>query len=275
MPELWEDWCHATGRDPTDRCDAAVTLFSRQAQPSRAIVRALRSAGNSTTHDGPAWPAQLGSDPDCLNRLIAQGHIVHDHPASHWSLRLRIRRLLFAAVLLSPSGQGGLGLNRPRALDLKPADVIEAIPRVGIDEDPASCPTCAVRSWCQVLAENSAWTHASVRALGHLVPEREEHSHALVGPHGLSRDWLILSGLLPRIDRWGYVDPYASMHPSSLSVLIRTMIELVDAPPPIAEPTQPLPNRAVRCIEPDEEAQILARADELNARVAALLAEDH
>ena len=80
--------------------------------------------------------------------------------------------------------------------------------------------------------------------------------------------------MLPAIDRWGYVDTYFSLHPSSLSGVISAMSLMLDGddpkPTPLPEPQSSAPRRE---IPPKEEERILARADELNARVAQLLAE--
>lgn len=79
--------------------------------------------------------------------------------------------------------------------------------------------------------------------------------------------------MLPAIDRWGYVDPYASLHPSSISVLISTIALLCQEPVPAEEPALEPVCSPVPWVTPEEEERILARADELNARIAALLCE--
>ena len=84
-------------------------------------------------------------------------------------------------------------------------------------------------------------------------------------------DWLDCAGLLPAIDRWGYLDPYASMHPSSLSVLIQAMTALLDQPAAPLPSDEPEPRRTVRHVTAEEERRILDRADELNTRITAIL----
>lgn len=82
--------------------------------------------------------------------------------------------------------------------------------------------------------------------------------------------------LLPAIDQWGYIDLYASLHPSSLSVLVRTVAELLASPVPAmpAKDDEPdLVAPAARHVSAEEEAAILARADELNDWIEKILAE--
>ncbi|WP_409495472.1 hypothetical protein [Amycolatopsis sp. cmx-11-12] len=72
----------------------------------------------------------------------------------------------------------------------------------------------------------------------------------------------------------GYLDRYGSLHPSSLSGLVRAIETLVDARVAPARLTDVEPVSAQPRITAEEEAAILARADEVNARVARIL-EDY
>lgn len=141
VPDLWLDWCVVTGTDTSSRDEATIARFTKQAQPSLAVLRMVRPRHRqSDQYVAPAWPAALKTDSSSLRRLIQQGCIVHDHPGSDWALRLRIRRLLFAAVLISPTDQGGLGLTRGQLLAMRPEQLLSASSRIGTDDDPLSCP---------------------------------------------------------------------------------------------------------------------------------------
>lgn len=78
---------------------------------------------------------------------------------------------------------------------------------------------------------------------------------------------------MPAIDRWGYVQTHASLHVSSLSVVLTAIErELGAALTGSVQPHQPLPVApALRHITPTEEEAILRRADEINERIRRLL----
>ena len=104
----------------------------------------------------------------------------------------------------------------------------------------------------------------------------QPHRHQREDPNPEWTDWPDHPALLPAIDQRGYIDLYASLHPSSLSVLVRTVAELLAGPVPAMpeqddepDPVEP----AARHVSAEEEAAILARADELNARIERILAE--
>lgn len=146
-------------------------------------------------------------------------------------------------------------------------------PGIGVADDPASCPACAAWSWLDVIGANNGWSHGAVRALAHRRDGGgEEHRH--LRPDA-SPDWNLCVGMLPAVDRWGYVDTYSSMHPSSLSAVISAMGLVLEGPEPVPAPEpEPRPDAPRRRISPEEEGErILARADELTRRVAEILKE--
>lgn len=82
--------------------------------------------------------------------------------------------------------------------------------------------------------------------------------------------------MLPAMDRWGWIDDYRSMHPSSLSAVISAAALLLDGPEPAPAPpaaAAAMPASPRRQMSREEEEQILKRADELTARVEAILRE--
>jgi hypothetical protein len=185
-----------------------------------------------------------------------------------------MRRMLFTAVLLAPRSHGGLGLDRTGALRLRPERMRELRRSIGTVEDPSACPACATWSWLDVIGTNSGWSHGSVRALGHHRDEEgPAHRHLQSDPNP---DWYPCIGMLPAVDRWGWIDAYRSMHPSSLSAVISAAALLLDGPESAAGPG---PGAAAMQASPrlpmtrEEEERILKRADELTARVEAILRE--
>ncbi|MEU6263744.1 hypothetical protein [Saccharopolyspora shandongensis] len=273
LPELWTDWCSVAGV-PEKRVDeATLSLFSRQASPSRAVLARLRRLIAPEHAVAPAWPRTHRDDPESLRRLVRCTTVMVQDPSTHWVLRLRLRRMLFAAVLIAPPSHGGLGLDRARALALRPDGMRRLRPRIGVADEPRSCPACAVWSWLDVIGTNNGWSHGAVRALGHRRDEEGwEHRHLLPDA---SPDWLLCVGMLPAVDRWGWVDIYSSMHPSSLSTVISaTDLMLKCGPTPVPAPApEPRPIGPRREISREEEEKILARADELTVRVTEILRE--
>jgi hypothetical protein len=268
LPELWTDWCEVTSTPIDRRDEKTLRCFARQASPSRRLLTALRQ--DAEEEPAPAWPATYRDDAVALERLIHRGTMLVESWNTHWVVRLRLRRLLFASVLLAPTGQGGLGLSRRQAIDLTPDEMRRRRSRVGKAQVAASCPACAVWSWLDVLGTNNGWSQAAVRSLAcqRDEPWSDEHRH---DRPDASPDWRDCVGLLPGIDRWGWVDSYSSLHPSSLSILIRAMGGLLDGPVVPVPATPSVPASPVRGITPEDEAQVLARADELNARIAEIL----
>ncbi|QOT16791.1 hypothetical protein [Paenarthrobacter sp. YJN-5] len=272
LPELWSDWC-AVARVPEDRIDdASLQAFALQSGPSKAVLdrlrRAAAPAGESSA--ATAWPTIHSRDPSSLRRLLARGDVLVRDRGTDWQLRLRLRRMLFVAVLIAPASHGGLGLTRSEIRQLRPEDVQRLRPRIGVAEDPASCPACAVWSWLEVIGTNSGWSRTGLRSLAHRRDDQMAgHRHELPDP---SPDWLTCVGVLPAIDRWGWMDPYSSLHPSSMSVVVRAIDALLDGPGPMPTP-EPEPRAPVREFTDAEREEVYARADELTARVAAILVE--
>lgn len=255
---------------PEERVDdASLELFSRQAGPSKTVLARLRRSV-APVEPVTAWPREHRADPSSLRRLVSQAETIAGDRATHWPLRLRLRRMAFAAVLIAPASHGGLGLTRSEVRSLRPADVQRLRPRIGVAEDPSECPACAAWSWLEVIGNNSGWSRPGVRSLAHRRDDdKKSHRHELPDA---SPDWLTCVGVLPAIDRWGWVDPYSSLHPSSLSVVVRAMVALLEGPAPVPTP-DPEPRAPVKRFSEAEREEIFARADELTSRVAAILLE--
>lgn len=270
---LWSDWCVVTRTPENQRDEATLAQFARDASPPRRMLDRLRLGTTSVSQSAPAWPFtnDLIKLESVLNHLSRRDA----HPDTHWVTRLRLRRLAFVAVLVAPVEQGGLARTRQEVHDLAPEDLHDPRATIGSSTGEWSCPSCSVWSWLEVLGTDNGWSHHSMRALAHR-PLGEEGS-----PHRCSRtdpspDWLDCRRLLPAVDRWGYLDPYSSMHISSISVLLQALPLILDqlateTPPNEQEVVVRRP--ATRTFTPEEETEVFARADQLNARVAKILAE--
>lgn len=117
-PALWLDWCAVTGTDPASRDTEVQSRFARRVSAPRRVLNLLRARHEPVM--APAWPDALDG-PEALQRVLDRGGALAGRRDTGCIERLRLRRLLFAAVLLAPPVQGGLGLTRQTALDLTPA----------------------------------------------------------------------------------------------------------------------------------------------------------
>lgn len=271
LPGLWLDWCTVTGTPAALRDEVTLARFMRQAHPSRSVLAALRPPAAKRS---PAWPATLHKDSNALHQLLRAGWHLSQGMNTPWSTRLRTRRLLFGAVLIAPEAQGGLGLTRAETRSLTPHRIEAHLPGLETSADQVECMSCAVWFWLDVLGANSDWGRGGIRQLIHQRKLRTNCSqHPGIAPSAAWKDWPNFANLVPAIDRRGWVEPYSSLHPSSLSTLIGQLELLYEAPPEPADEPLPQPPAAASRISPEEEASILARADEINARVAALLRE--
>lgn len=268
--DLWNDWCAVTGTPPEDRAPATLHRFARQAGPSRRVLAALRPA---QVLDGPAWPAEHREDEGSLPRLLARGTLLGDYPDADWLERLRLRRLLFAGVLLAPASHGGLGLSRPQVRTLTPDRLERLRPTIGRAEDASGCPACTVCSCIEVVGAAYDWSRSLVRDVVRRADSGSEPAHRCKRPDPYP-DWRMSPVVLAGIDRWGWIEPWTPMHPASVSGLVRAIRALLDGPAPRPAPAVvDAPASPPRRISPEEEAEIHARADEVLARVTDALAE--
>lgn len=268
--DLWLDWCAVTGNPPGHRDEGVLGTFARQTDAPRRLLESLRPR---LLRDGPAWPMRHRDDRGSLVTLTQHAGRLIDHPNTDWVTRLRLRRLCFAGVLLAPSSHGGLGLSRGQARRLGPKGLLRRRHLVLTDPDATQCPACAVSIWLEVVGTATSWTQASIRALGHQRGHREPDGHLCTLPDS-STDWLASPALLPAIDRWGYIDPWISLHPSSTSTLIPVIDALLAEPAPAVPLTpDPRPRPVIDPISAEEEAAVFARADELLARMRVIFDE--
>lgn len=272
--QRWLDWCEATGARTSDRSAEQLARFVAQASPSQRELDALRQ--NAPAQPVTAWTRTVSTDPDALKVLLERGSGRINDPKTHWIDRLRLRRLLFVAVLVAPSARsGGLGLTREQVSTMTPRSFAPLRNKVGSNAERYACPSCAVWSWLEVLGTNSGWRHGMVKSLAHRVDTAppDIHRHTLADPEPAWSDWPDVANLVPAIDRWGYIEPLSSLHRSSVSALIESMTWLLAEPAQVVSPVVQTQRPNASALSPQEEQRILRRADELNARIARILDE--
>jgi len=288
LPSLWLDWCAVTGHDPDERDEDRVAEFTRQAHPSRAVLRALTQpdAGHHAAPDAPAWPRDADGKPapSLGQTLAALCWVGRDGLRTHWPHLLRARRDAYLMVLLAPTcpvddGGGGLGLSRGAALDLAPAGLRPLRDRIQVADDPASCPACAVHRWLHVAGLYAAWSLASVRSLVNTRLDLDTHAcgHMPGVGAGLRAadpepEWETARTLLPAIDQHGAFDFWRPMSTRAVTSILalRTTEALYAAPPAAEHDREPLAP-VDRHFTDDEVREVFDEADEVNARLKALL----
>ena len=273
LPQLWIDWCAATGTSIETDDAATIERFARMAQPSRDVLVALcaRTSGQAVERTAPAWPVILHDDQQALARTLRNGTASVQLAGPDWQHRVRLRRLLAIAVLIAPVQLGGAALSRSEVSGLMPPRLAEIREQLGCHDDPASCPQCILWSWLQVLGMNRHWSRTAVRE-HESFPDRldePQHRHELEDPEP---DWMLWSreaSLVPAMDRHGYLELHASLHPSSLSVVIARIADLgARAPAQQIPDGRRLGRAASPTVSAARECEILAEADALNARMA-------
>lgn len=280
--QLWHDWCVVTGTHPDDRSPATVDRFTQQVSASQRLLRALRAGTGD--HFGPppapAWPQHLS-----LPVVLGRCHAIATDRGSLWLARLQAARAAYVATLIAPGDQGGLGLTRAASVELSVHDLDhyrQRLAETSNTADEAECAACAIWRWLEVVGTAALWSHWSVRQLAHTMHQREksrrgEHVHQQPDPAPQWRH----TPLLVSIDQWGYLEQHIGLHVSSLSALIASLMRLSDVRHTPGEQPMPAeqresqelmrqrPSLPATGITAEEEATILARADELNERINA------
>lgn len=263
------------------------------ASPSRSLLRAVVEPTSAARRapEAQAWPRDLEvsttgvlTAPTLQRALLTltwgSGHVAGDESVARsaaWVERLRTRRDGYLLVLLAPRDQGGLGLSRRGAGQLTPLDLSELRCQIGTNEDPATCPACAVSRWLHVAGLYSGWSLASVRSLMNTTPDLARHAcPPLGGAPDPEPEWITCSTLLPAIDRYGAFDLWkpVSLRTVSSVLALRTAEAALFTPPVDAGvPDVPRAQDRIPAREftPAEVQEVFDEADELNRRLKALL----
>ena len=246
------------------------------AQPSQAVLAQLRIQHTQPERIAPAWPRTLRDDQQALTRLVRNGTASVQLAGSDWQHRVRLRRMLAVAVLIAPADAGGAALSRAEITGLRPPRMSALRQQLGTDPEPACCPRCVIWSWLQVIGTNRHWSRAAVRE-HESFPDRLEagqHRHELEDPEPDWMLWGVDASLVPALDRWGYLELHASLHPSSLSVIITRIADLAARPTAqyVPEGRRETSLQRGPRISAEREHEILAEADALDARMKRLIA---
>ena len=266
---LWADWCVATGRSPQAVTEEALALFGAQVGGDhRGDIRAtLRAAG-------VPWPVEEAPrDPwrAVEPGLAGLAESLRRCPLAGWPVGYRGRRDAWLLVLTR-----GIRLCRREALAVSAADVaatgdgltVAGMP-VARGEDPATCRECTVVRWFRAVAEERRRGRSAVREM--LTRARTHEGHVCGHLPGVPPDAV----LSPAIDQHGWVSDWRPMSPRALTEVLALRCASDPAPEPAsvehrarAAPVHPFDETTFERLD-----AACRRADQVNARVAALLGD--
>lgn len=282
LPDLWLDWCVVTGHHPHTLDDAVLTSFAQTAGPSRAVLntlhRLLKPIAATKQAHAPAWPAHLHSDAVSLQNLLQQITTSVQLAGTDWQHRLRLRRLAALAVFIAPISHGGAALSRSEIQQLTPPQIAQILDALPVHDDPPQCSRCVIDAWLSIISLNRHWSRSAIREEQTILnpTELQEHHHQRAHHETDWQLWPEEASLMPAIDRWGYLEHHQSLHPSSISVMIRHITDLSRTKlcePATATPTMPEnDNTPALHLSADREAEILAEADAVQARMNRIFA---
>lgn len=264
MNNLWRDWCTATGHDPSDLSPTALDRFTAQV-PAARPPEPPRPRPDPWEHPERSW-APLA---DSLTRCPVYG----------WPAAVPGRRdawLLIATRHLRLQRRDAVGL---RAHDLPPL-----LERLAPAVRPGPCPGCVLARWLEVVETQANWSRASVRVQ---VWRRPAHrwapaasGSALPCDSTCSRLADLVTGLpghtfiAPAVDRHGWWTDWRPLSTRALTAILasrcdpRASIHAPVEPSCVAEPVAVYDDSTF-----DRLDAAMAAADEVNERLAAILAE--
>lgn len=267
---LFNDWCIATGRQPREPSDHDLHAFSEAISSAPGTLkRRLQTILHSDTSQkppearcAPAWDVDRSqlSVSDSLSRC----------PSAGWPGAYSGRRDAWLLVLLSPTQTGGLGLTRGQAVGLQPKDVSLDLT---VDDDPTKCPKCVAVRWLHVVGLEHRFGRSSVRSFTSTVSAVPHH----VCDREPDPEWRTAWTLAPAIDRHGWATDWRPMTTRAVTTVLRQRRDLaaplVVAPTRSGSATQTQRIRSKATVEEllDDLDVVGAAADELNARISALL----
>lgn len=241
---LWDDWCSATGRDPSVVTPAVLTehLIQCPAPTRRARRDRLRAVLDRAGSSAAARASVLGAPaaPDSPFRAGPGWLGVDDTLAGIDPDDVAGRRDAFMMVLV-----GHVGLSRARVVGLAPDQVAVPDERrggwpciTGVDvpfhRDPGRCACCVVHRWVRTLAAYQDGGRAAVREdivadshLGHVCSEP------------VRSVWASAPVLVPSIDRHGWFGEALTVRSVSAITARRQEDVSVAAPPPLGEGEEP------------------------------------
>lgn len=265
---LWQDWCEATGHDPTDTAAAALDRFAAQVPGTSPALVALPPARDPWAVAERRWAAVETSLARC--------------PAFGWPLGVTGRRdawLIVAARVLR--------LQRSHAVGLRIHDLPALLDRLPEPVHGHPCLRCVAHRWLDVVQTYEQWSRSAVRGRIYTRPAGT-WSPAIIGsavPCDGSCQHLpdLLSSIprhtvvAPAIDRHGWWTHWRPLSPRALTAILFARCDPCGHSPATAD-DDPMEMFQPPVGEFDDttfdrlDAAIDA-ADALNSRLEALLAE--
>ena len=301
---LWCDWCSAIDADPTQCTPEALKRFQTDVRLSdRALNEVMTTARELGLLEQQSMPTDPWSDVEKRFGFESLDHCLMACPSSGWTVGYRGRR--DAWLLMLPRG---LRLTRAEALSVSPA---ELTPEQGADlwtlrgqrlvrhDDSRACLRCVATRWLACIETEHSWGRTSVRMLVSKAGiEGQEFAEHVCDDRslGLRTNLPIWATLAPALDQHGWISSgyrkaswhnaevaevsLAPMTPRALTGIIsarsRNVVLPLDRGVDAARPALKLISH-----DPVDEESLFeqldaacARADEANAKMAALLDEN-
>jgi hypothetical protein len=151
---------------------------------------------------------------------------------------------------------------------------------VPADDDPRTCPVCAVVRWLEILGTADGLGRGSARmhlSAAQAPTATTPHTHVVAEPPR----WRYSAHLVPAIDRHGWIDDYRPLGPRSISTRLTQITSRTRATGPIPDAAPPpesaSPNGGRGTATLDDVLALLDQvaddADAVNARIQALLTD--
>lgn len=275
---LWADWCAATGHRPDDFSDEALARFA-SAVPS-ADAESLRAA--PTAH-----PRARRRDPWAATERhwAPLAMSLAQCPTYGWPAAVPGRRDAFLVVLTRV-----LRMPRQDAVAQRARNLPGLYARLPDEPVDGVCVRCVTSRWMEVVATYDRWSKVSVRQQVWTRPaDGLSDSLGSARPcNGSCSSWADVAAsiphyrvLTPAIDQhgsWTYWDHHKPLTPRALTAILAQRCD-PEAPSPFAVQTSHSPASSDEPGPAYDETtlarldDVVAAAEEANARVEALLAE--
>ena len=264
---LWQDWCKATGHDPSETSAAALAQFAAQVPSTNAVLVPRPAARDPWRVPERRWASVDTSLARC--------------PAFGWPLGVAGRRDAWLVVATRV-----LRLPRPHAVGLRLHDLSTLLDRLPEPAHGRPCLRCVAQRWLDVVQTYEQWSRSAVRGKVYTRPPGT-WSPAVIGSavpcDGSCEHLPVLLSVIPRhtvvspaIDRHGWWTDWRPLSPRALTTILSTRCDLsapvvaaFDDPmelfrPPLGEFSDTTFDRLDAAID---------AADAINSRLEALLTE--
>lgn len=272
---LWADWCTATGHDATTPTPDALERFATQV-PGTAAALVPGEVARRTLPLPPGPDPWVSIEPNWAPLRTALTRC----PAYGWPRAVPGRRDAWLLVATR-----GLRLTRRHAVGLRAHDLPSLLDRLPTPSLGEPCARCIALRWLDVVDTHAQWSRASVRTKVWTRPPGT-WSPASIGsavPCNRSCDSLptLLAGLpghtviAPAVDRHGWWTDWRPLSARALTSILAHRCDPYGAAPAVDEPVSESPRPVAEFDDStfDRLDAAISAADEVNARLEALLAE--